>query len=160
MKLIHLIVAVALSLGLAGIVTASSQPASAAATHSKTYKSYKSIPKVLRGTWRTKGYTEYSSDSRKKVRCIYKINKHTYSMKIDFQGKRKSKTIHFLKKEIQDIEYIYKLKRYWINPTGVKSEPKRGYASLLSIRVMQRHGKKVLAIDPIAGKHIMYLYRQ
>jgi len=155
----HIILAIALSLGLAGAITATAQPASAATYNSKYYKTYKAIPKVLRGTWQTKGYTEYSSLSKKKVRSIYTFKKNSYTMKIDFQGKRKTKTIHFLKKEVQDIDYRYKTKQYEIYPTGAAMS-KRAYASILYLKPVRHNGKKAIASYPIVGKHIAYLYRK
>jgi len=160
MKIKHLVLAVALSLGLVGAVTSVSQPVSAATNNAKYYKTYKSIPKTVRGTWRTKGYAEYNSESKKPVRYTYKFNKSTYSIKVDFQGKRKSKTIHFLKKEIRDIDYRYKTKQYEIYPTAVKSKTKLAYAAILYVKPVRHNGKKALAMYPIAGKHITYLYRQ
>ncbi|MFD1456347.1 hypothetical protein ACFQ44_11825 [Levilactobacillus lanxiensis] len=160
MKIKHLVLAVALSLGLVGAVTSVSQPASAAVNNAKYYKTYKSIPKPVRGTWRTKGYTEYSGESKKKVRWTYSFKKHTYSQKVDFQGKRKSKTIHFLKKEIRDIDYRYKTKQYEIYPTAVKTKSKLAYASILYLKPVRHNGKKALAMYPLTGKHITYLYRQ
>lgn len=160
MKLTKLVLAAALSLGLAGVVTTSAQPARAAVDNSKYYKTYKSIPKVLQGTWQTKGYTEYNSGSKKKVRWTYTFKKHSYSQNVDFQGKRKSKTIHFLKKEIRDIDYRYKTKCYEIYPTAVTSERKLAYASILTLKPVKRHGKRVIISYPIVGKHITYLYRK
>ncbi|WP_208907249.1 hypothetical protein [Levilactobacillus yiduensis] len=159
MKANHLIIAVALSLGLAGGITATTQPASAATDNSQYYKTYHVIPKVLRGTWRTKGYSEYNGESKKKVRWTYTFKKHSYTMKVDFQGKRKSKSIHFLKKEIRDIDYRYKTKRYEIYPTAA-AESKRAYASILYLKPTRKNGKKVIKSYPVVGKHITYLYRR
>lgn len=159
MKLNQLVITLALSLGVAGAVTATAQPASAATDNSQYYKTYRAIPKVLRGTWRTKGYTEYSSESKKKTRWTYTFKKHSYTMKVDFQGKKKSKTIHFLKKEIRDIDYRYKTKQYEIYPT-TKIDSKIGYASILYLKPAKKHGKKVIKSYPIVGKHIAYLYRR
>ncbi|TGD17626.1 hypothetical protein [Levilactobacillus suantsaiihabitans] len=159
MKLNQLVITLALSLGVAGAVTATTQPASAATDNSQYYKTYRAIPKVLRGTWRTKGYTEYSGESKKKVRWTYTFKKHSYTMKVDFQGKKKSKTIHFLKKEIRDIDYRYKTKQYEIYPTAA-TDSKRAYASILYLKPAKKHGKKVIKSYPIVGKHITYLYRR
>jgi len=160
MKIKYLVLAVALSLGLVGAVTSVSQPVSAATNNAKYYKTYKSIPKPLWGTWRTMGYTEYNGESNKKVRWTYSFKKHTYSQKVDFQGKRKSKTIHFLKNEIRDIDYRYKTKRYEIYQTAVKTMSKLAYDSIIYLKPVRHNGKKVLEMYPRVDNHTTYLYKQ
>jgi len=152
MKIRHLLLAVVLSLGLAGVVTSISQPASA-----KAYKSYKSIPKVLRGTWQEKSYSKYTKGV--KVRWTYTFNKSSYTMKADYKGgNKKSKTVHFLKKEIHDISYAYKTKKYGIYPS-VTDKKKLPYAGVLSMEVVRHHGEKALAM-PGYDEQTIYFYRK
>lgn len=158
MKLRQSLLAVGLSLGLVGVVTSISQPASAATDNSQYYRTYKSIPKVLRGTWQTKGYMKYQLGG--KVNWTYTFNQNSYAMTLKYKGNsHKGKTVKFNKKDISYIDYRYATKRYEITPF-TKDQAKRPYAGILYLKPVTHNGKKALADYPIVGTKITYFYKK
>lgn len=159
MRIKHLLAAAVLSLSVTGVMTAITQPASAAAKNSKYYRLYKTMPKALRGTWQQKGYSKYKKGI--KVRWTYKFNKNSYAMKMNFKGgNKKSKTIKFYKKNIYYMDYRYATKQYEISPTTYKlPASKVPYAGILYLKPVHHNGKKALAYYPIGGTKD-YFYRK
>ncbi|KRN02656.1 hypothetical protein FD13_GL001647 [Levilactobacillus senmaizukei DSM 21775 = NBRC 103853] len=156
---IKYLVAAALSLGLAGAVTTFGQPVNAAAK-SKRMTYYKTMPKALRGTWQEKSYSKYKKGI--KVRWTYTFKKNSYSMRMDFKGgHKKSKTIHFSKKEIGGMNYDRRYKEYNVFPGGSSiPKSKLPYAAYLTFTAGRHNGKKALGQHAIADDRIIYFYRK
>lgn len=159
MRLKKLAVAVAVTLGTVGVVSATTNTADAAKNDvNPGFRQYKTMPKPLRGTWQEKSYGKYKKGI--KVRWTYKFNKNSYSMKMDFKGgHKKSKTIKFSKKEIGGMYYDKKHKTYDVYPGGNKvPKSKLPYASYMTLKPVRHSGKKALALYPIGGSKITYFY--
>jgi len=161
MKIKHLVAAVAVCFGVAGMATTTSaaQPASAVTTSNKNFRKYKTMPKALRGTWQTKGYTKYRKGI--KSNATYQFNKNSYTLIMKFKGGSvKSKTIHFPKNQIGGMWYEKQRKVYDVFPGGKMSDAKKAYASYLTLKPVRRNGKRALALYPIGGTKMTYFYRK
>lgn len=159
MQLKRFVMAVAVTLGVTGAVAATTSTADAAKNDvNPGFRQYKTMPKALRGTWQEKSYGKYKKGI--KVRWTYRFKKHSYSMKMDFKGgHKKSKTINFSKQEIGGMYYDKKHKTYDVYPGGNKvPKSKLPYAAYMTLKPVRHSGKKALALYPIAGKKITYLY--
>lgn len=151
LKKMSLVLIIGVSFG--GLFGTVSQPAHASDVPG--LKSYKTIPKVLRGTWRAKGYKNYYRGKRN-ANWAYSFNKNSYAEIIRVKGK-KTKKIKFPHKDISEIGYEVRNKRYHVIPKVTKKN--YAYASFLGLRPVTHHGKKALALDPMTGDHITYLYK-
>ena len=159
MKAAHFVVAAALSLGLAGAVTAFDQPVDVSAKTPRI-TNYKTMPKALRGTWQEKNYAKYKKGV--KGRWTYTFYKNSYTMRMDFKGgNKKSKSIHFSKNEIGGMRYDREYKTYDVYPGG-KAIPKSKlpYAAYLTLSAGRHNGKRALGLHGIADDKITYFYRK
>jgi len=159
MKVKYFVAAAALSLGLAGVVTTLDQPVNASAKTQRA-KYYKTMPKALRGTWQEKSFSKYKKGIR--VRWTYTFKKNSYTMKMDFKGgNKKSKSIHFSKKEIAGMYYDRKYKTYSVYPGG-KAVPKSKlpYAAFMTFSVGRHNGKKAIGQHGMADNKLTYFYRK
>ncbi|WP_318766883.1 hypothetical protein [Lactiplantibacillus carotarum] len=151
--------AVAIMLGASvggALATAGSQPIQAATTTTtttkkKAYRNYKSIPKVLRGTWR-----HNYKVGKKKASVTYKFNKTSYSETMRVKGK-KTKTVKFPKNDIREIGYSYSIKQYYIIPKVTKKNS--AYAGWVGLNPTKRHGKKALINYSVADNSKTYYYK-
>lgn len=155
MKMKKLSLALLLGLSMGGALLGSGSSITASAKSVPGLKSYQSIPKVLRGTWRTKGYKNYNNGKRN-ANWTYKFNKNSYVEIVRVKGK-KTKTIKFSRKDISEISYQIKNKQYIIVPGFAKKN--LGYASFMALKPVTHQGKKALALAPITGTHNTYLYK-
>lgn len=144
-----------LTLGLAfgGVLVTGTQPVQASANAG--YRDYKTFPKVMRGTWRSKGYGDYYH--KKIANWSYKFNKSSYSIIIHIKGKKKTKVVHFPKNEINEVAYIYRLKEYHVQPKVTKKD--YDFARIIDLRPMTHHGKKALAVLSPADNSNTYYYK-
>lgn len=140
-----------LSLGGALVTTGSTVSASA----NKGYRTYSSFPKVMRGTWREKSKTDYYK-GKNNANWSYKFNKNSYSLIIRVKGK-KSKVFHFPQKDINEISYAYKLKRYHVQPKVTKRT--YDFASVIDLKPVTHHGKKALAVASLLDGSYTYYYK-
>lgn len=157
LKIKHLVLVIIATLGLAiGLFGVTTTTANAAKTNS-AYHLYNTIPTVLRGTWRMKGYAyDYHGNHKIKATYTYTINKTSYTMKIDYpSGKEKSKKMTFAHKYLMYIDYRYSTKEYEISPNGPQKY--LGYASILCVKPVKHNGKKALRYTPVTGKY-SYMY--
>ncbi|MDT6980568.1 hypothetical protein [Levilactobacillus zymae] len=151
MQLKHVSLALAIGLGLGSAWVLGGQAATASAN--KGYKDYNSFPKPMRGTWQEKSHKEYYK-GKYNANWTYKFNKNSYSMIVRVKGK-KVKTIHFPKKDINEIAYIYRLKQYHIQPKVTKKN--YTYAGIIDLKPVMHHGKKTLAVaSPLDGSYTYY----
>lgn len=155
MTLKKLSLALLLGLSLGGTALVAEQPTTAAAKSIPGLKTYRSIPKVLRGTWRAKGYKNYHN-GKYNANWTYKFNKNSYAEIIRVKGK-KTKTIKFTRQDISEISYQIKNKQYVIVPGFAKKN--LAYAGYLGLKPVTHQGKKALAMAPITGTHNTYLYK-
>lgn len=153
MKLKHVSLALAIGLGLGSAWVLGSQTETASAN--KGYRDYNSFPKAIRGTWQEKSHKEYYKGKYNANRT-YKFNKSSYSMIIRVKGK-KIKTIHFPKKDINEISYTYRLKRYHIQPKVTKKN--YAYAGIIDLKPVTHHGKKALAVASLSDGSYTYYYK-
>jgi len=134
MKLKNIVLIIALSFGLTFAAGAVTQTTNVSAD--KTYRAYKTMPKVLRGTWRT-GYLKYGK-TKTKVRWTYKFNKTSYYLTMSPKGKH-SKTFKFA---ISYMLYRYKTKHYEF--TGVTTKKNGTYNQPMEMKPVHHNGKKAL----------------
>jgi len=141
MKLRNIVLVIALSFGLTFAAGAVTQTTNVSAD--KTYRAYKTMPKVLRGTWRT----GYLKDGKSKIRYTYKFNKSSYSLNILKKGKH-SKTFKFA---ISYMLYRYKTKQYEF--TGVTTKKNGPYNQPMDMKPVHHNGKKALGLYNSSFKH-------
>ncbi|ARN92613.1 hypothetical protein AZI11_06740 [Levilactobacillus brevis] len=145
---------ITLGLAFGGLLVTGTQPVQASANAG--YRDYKTFPKVMRGTWRSKGYTDYYSH-KKSANWSYKFNKSSYSIIIHFKSKKKAKVIHFPKNEINEVAYIYRLKKYHIQPKVTKKN--YDFAGIIDLKPVTHHGKKALAVASLSDGANTYYYK-
>ncbi|GEO68881.1 hypothetical protein [Levilactobacillus acidifarinae] len=144
MKTKKLILTLVLGLGLGGGLTTLNAPVSAAAKANPQFKTYQTIPKVMRGTWRT---------ANKKM--TYKFYKKSYTI---IDARKKPVTTKFTPKEFENVSYSYARKTYEIYARVTKQNV--GYAGYNEYHPMTRHGKKVLRLTlPANATTYRYLYK-
>ncbi|HIW71876.1 MAG TPA: hypothetical protein H9875_04535 [Candidatus Levilactobacillus faecigallinarum] len=155
MKMKKLSLSLLLSLSMSGVLLGPGSLTMASAKSVPGLKSYQSIPKVLRGTWRAKGYKNYHN-GKHNANWAYKFNKNSYAEIIRVKGE-KTKTIKFPRKDISEISYQIKSKQYIIVPGFAKKN--LAYAGYMGLKPVVHRGKKALALAPITGTHNTYLYK-
>ncbi|GAX06560.1 hypothetical protein IWT25_01905 [Secundilactobacillus pentosiphilus] len=154
MKLRHIVLAIVATFGIATAATFSNTAtAHAANPNAAYYHLYKTIPSVLHGTWRQKGWNR---GSKPKTQYTYTIRKNSYTMYVNYQGsKKKTKKMTFPLKDLAYIDYRYLTKEYEISPKGPHKY--LGYLSILYLKPTHHNGKKALLYTFDNDKTYYYL---
>ncbi|GAX04289.1 hypothetical protein IWT140_01927 [Secundilactobacillus pentosiphilus] len=154
MKFRHVILAIVATFGIATAATFSNTAtAHAANPNAAYYHLYKTIPSVLHGTWRQKGWNR---GSKPKTQYTYTIRKNSYTMYVNYQGsKKKTKKMTFPRKYFAYIDYRYSSKEYEISPSGPMKY--LGYLAILYLKPTHHNGQKALRCT-FGGGDTIYLY--
>lgn len=141
MKIRHVILAIVATFGIATAAAFSNTAtAHAANPNAAYYHLYKTIPSVLRGTWRQSGWNK---GGKIKTQYTYTIRKDSYTMYVKYQGnKKKTKKMTFPRKYFAYIDYRYSSKEYEISPSGPMKY--LGYLQILYLKPTHHNGKKAL----------------